>query len=84
MGCHDGADLVIADEPPRDERLRNGEKVEQQIVITQTTRIVVEPAQQHHRHEVEHHEFHACHLRLRRRRLLVTVIGESEGRKRHQ
>lgn len=84
IGLHDGLDLRVVDHAADNERLPDGQQVREQVVVAQTARIVVEPEQQHERHEVEHHELHARHLRLRRGRLLVAVIGVAEGRKGHQ
>ena len=81
---HDRMDLVVVDHTADDERLPDGEEVRQQVVIAQAARIAVEPEEHHDRHHVDHHELHACHLRLRRSSLLVVEIGVSEQRHRHQ
>ena len=37
--------------------------IRDRIVVAQAARVVIEPEKQHQRHQVEHHELHAGHLR---------------------
>ena len=76
--------LVLVDDIAESEGLPHRDDIADQIVVAQAARVVIEPEKQHQRHQVEHHELHAGHLRTCLGGLRVADLRGDENRYGHQ
>ena len=62
---HPLVQLVLVHDVAETVGLPDRNDIAEQVVIAQSARVIVEPKQQHDRHQVKHHELHPGHLRGR-------------------